>query len=55
MKRIKDHGENETMDNARAAFESYSYQKHKRDYVIKYENKLDDNLKAAVNGIRNET
>ncbi|MCH3994162.1 MAG: hypothetical protein LKE54_03755 [Prevotella sp.] len=54
MRRIKDRGENESLENAQAAYENYSRQKHNRDYVEKFDADLDNNLKAIVNGIITE-
>lgn len=54
MNRIKDTGEAETLDNARAAYDTYSNHKHSRDYVRKFESDLERNLQIIVDSIRTE-
>lgn len=54
MKRIKDTGEAETIDNARKAYDTYSSHKHSRDYVREFESDLERNLRIIVDGIANE-
>ena len=55
MRRIRDSRENETMDNARKAFDNYSYQKHSRDYVQAFESDLLHNLEEIVGQIADES
>lgn len=55
MKRIKDTAyEVENMDNARAAYDTYSYHKHNRDYVQRFDEQLERNLQAIINSIATE-
>lgn len=54
MKRIKDTKETETLDNARAAYDTYSNHKHSRDYVIKYDENLEQNLQEVVDSLKTE-
>ena len=55
MRRIRDSRENETMENARKAFDNYSYQKHSRDYVQAFESDLLHNLEEIVGQIADES
>ncbi len=55
MRRIRDHGENETEQNVRAAFDEYSDQKHNRRNIQRYEAELDRNVQAVLRDIREET
>lgn len=55
MKRIKDTAyEVENMDNARAAYDTYSYHKHNRDYVQRFDEQLERNLQAIIDSIATE-
>ncbi len=55
MRRIRDKGENETLENAIDAFEGYSRHKRSRDYVLQYEKDLLSNLEKVIKEIRDET
>lgn len=55
MRRISDNKVNESVENAIAAFENYSKQKHSRDYVHKFEENLMSNLMDIVRQITDET
>lgn len=55
MRRIRDRRENESMDNAHAAFDNYSRKKHYRDYVQAFEADLEHNLQEIVRGIQDES
>ena len=55
MRRIKQSGENETIENAREAFERYAYQKHKRWNIMRYEQDIDLHLHEVVCCIVNDT
>ena len=55
MRRIKQSGENETIENAREAFERYADQKHKRWNVMRYEQDIDAHLHEVACCIINET
>ena len=55
MRRIRDRRENESMDNAHAAFDNYSRHKHHRDYVQAFEADLEHNLQKVVHGIQFES
>lgn len=55
MRRIRDSQENESMDNAHKAFDNYSDQKHSRDYVQAFEADLEENLRAIVQQIAEES
>lgn len=55
MRRIRDNKENESMENAREAYDRYSRQKHSRDYVRKYEEQLEKNLEKIVSQIADES
>lgn len=55
MRRIKQSGENETIENAREAFERYADQKHKRWNVMRYEQDIDAHLHEVACSIINET
>lgn len=55
MRRISDNAENESMDNAYAAYWNYSDMKHRRDYVQAYDERLQSNLERVVRLIADET
>lgn len=55
MRRIRDDRENETIENARAAFEKYADGKHKRRDISAFEKELDANLRLVLDDIINET
>ncbi len=55
MRRIKQSGENETIENAREAFERYAQEKHKRWNVMRYEQDIDLHVHEVVCDIVNET
>ena len=55
MRRIRDDRENETLENARDAFEKYADGKHKRHDIMDYEKDLDANLRLVLDDIINET
>ena len=55
MRRIRDDRENETEENARAAFDKYSDGKHKRRDIREFEEHLDENLRLVLDDIINET
>lgn len=55
MRRICDTKENESMDNARKAFDNYSDQKHSRDYVMAFEANLEYHLQQVVKQIGDES
>ena len=55
MRRIRDRKENESMDNARKAYDNYSYQKHSRDYVMAFDADLEHNLEKIVLQIEDES
>lgn len=55
MRRIRDNGENESMENARKAYDKYSDQKHSRDYVQVFEADLQNNLEMIVRQIGDES
>lgn len=48
MRRIRDRAENESVENARQAYDNFSEHKHNRDYVKDYETRLQMNLEEAV-------
>lgn len=55
MKRIKDKvSEVENMENARAAYDTYSYQKHHRDYVERFDKNLEKNLQTILESLSSE-
>lgn len=54
MKRIKDTQDPGTLENARAAYDTYSSHKHGRDYVMKFEEHLESNLQMIVDSIRRD-
>lgn len=55
MKRIKDKAsEVENMENARAAYDTYSYQKHHRDYVERFDKNLEKNLQTILESLSSE-
>lgn len=55
MKRIKDKvSEVENMENARAAYDIYSYQKHHRDYVERFDKNLEKNLQTILESLSSE-
>lgn len=55
MRRIRDDRENETIENAREAFDRYANGKHKRREVKEYEKNLEANLRLVLSDIINET
>ncbi len=55
MRRIKQSGENESIENAREAFERYAKEKHKRWNVMRYEQDIDLHLHEVVCAIVQET
>ena len=55
MRRIRDIGEAENMDNVRAAFENYSEQKHKRRTVREYEENLELHLGVVLQQLIDES
>ena len=55
MRRIKDNRENETLENAMEAFESYAYQKRKRWNVMRYEQDIDANTHLVLRDIIEES
>ena len=55
MRRIRDRAENESVENAREAYDNFSDHKHNRDYVKVYEARLQENLELAVRFIVEES
>lgn len=55
MRRIKQNGENESIENAREAFERFADQKHKRWNVMRYEQDIDLHVHEVVCDIVNDT
>lgn len=55
MRRIRDNKENESMENARKAYDNYSDQKHSRDYVMAFDADLKHNLEKIVQQIVDES
>ncbi len=55
MRRIRYNGENETLENVQEAFDSYSYQKHKRWNVSRYEENIDEHNKRVLEEIANDS
>lgn len=55
MRRIRDKGENESVENAQQAFDNYADQKHRRDYVQAFEADLQRNLEEIARQIADET
>lgn len=55
MRRIRDRGENETLENAQEAFERYANQKHSRWNISRYEQNLDENTRKVQREIIEET
>ena len=55
MRRIRDDRENETLENARKAFDNYSDGKHNRRDIREYEKDIDANLRLVLDDIINET
>ena len=55
MRRIRDDRENETLENAKDAFDKYADGKHKRNDVKMFEKDLDANLRLVLDDIINET
>ena len=55
MRRIRDNGENESLQNAIKAYDKYSDQKHSRDYVKAYDANLLRNLQEIVRQIKDES
>lgn len=55
MRRIRDRKENESMENARKAYDNYSDQKHSRDYVMAFDADLEHNLEKIVLQIEDES
>lgn len=55
MRRIRDTRENETLENAEKAFDRFSFQKHKRWNVIRFEENLNDNLSLVLHEIIEES
>lgn len=48
MRRIRDRGEAENMQNAQEAYDNYSRNKHKRICIRKYDEKLEKNLNRVL-------
>lgn len=48
MRRIRDTRENESLKNAEEAFERFSFQKHKRWNIIRFEENLPENLQIIL-------
>ena len=55
MRRIKQNGENESIENAREAFERFADEKHKRWNVMRYEQDIDLHVHQVVCDIVNDT
>lgn len=55
MKRIHDLGTDATQENIRAAWDSFSDQKHKRKNIRQYERNLDDNLARVLHDLTDES
>lgn len=55
MRRIRDRLENESIENARNAYDNYSKQKHSRDYVMAFDADLEHNLEKIVQQIKDES
>ena len=55
MRRIRDTRENESLKNAEEAFERFSFQKHKRWNIIRFEENLPENLQIILQEIIDET
>lgn len=55
MKRIHDLGTDATHENIRAAWDSFSDQKHKRKNIRQYERNLDDNLARVLQDLTDES
>ncbi len=55
MRRIRDKGENEPVENAQQAFDNYADQKHSRDYVQAFEADLQSNLEVIAKQIADES
>ncbi|MBQ3700831.1 MAG: hypothetical protein II886_13155 [Prevotella sp.] len=55
MRRIRDHGENETESNIRKAFCLFSEEKHSRKNVQRYEAELDTHVSEVLRDIQDET
>lgn len=55
MRRIRDHGENETEQNVREAFDLFSKEKHSRQNIQRYEAELDAHVSAVLRDIQEET
>lgn len=55
MRRIKQNGENESIENAREAFDRFADQKHKRWNVMRYEQDIDLHVHEVVCDIVNDT
>ena len=55
MRRIKQNGENESIENAREAFDRFAQEKHKRWNVFRYEQDIDLHVHQVVCDIVNET
>lgn len=55
MRRIRDTKENESLDNAREAFDRFSYQKHNRWNVMRFEENLEGNLNTVLQQIIEES
>ena len=55
MRRIKQNGENESIENAWEAFERFADQKHKRWNVMRYEQDIDLHVHEVVCDIVNDT
>ena len=55
MRRIRDNGENETLENAQEAFDRYANQKHNRWNVKRYEENLEEKIKKVVSEIIEES
>ena len=55
MRRIRDNGENESLENAYKAYDHYSSQKHSRDYVQSFDADLQHNLEDIVKQIADES
>lgn len=55
MRRIRDTRENETLENAREAFERFADGKHKRHNVSRFEAELEENLRLVLQDIIDES
>ena len=55
MRRIRDRGEAENMQNAQEAYDNYSRNKHKRICIREYDEKLEKNLNRVLQELRDES